>query len=86
MDIWLWHLNEDPIIPMGGSNVPKIQKSSPSSIECQGDADSFCNAKGAVHHEYLPRGSIVNHIYYIVLKHVRDAIRRKRPELWTSDN
>ena len=26
---------------MGGSNVPKIQESSPSSIECQRDADNF---------------------------------------------
>ena len=47
---------------MGGSNVPKTQKSSPSSIECQGYDDSFFDA---VYHEYLPQGSIVNQIYYI---------------------
>ena len=43
----------------------------------------FFNASGVVLHEYLPEGSIVNQTYYIeVLKCLRDAIRRKRPELW----
>ena len=47
----------------------------------------FFDASGVVHHEYLPEGSTVNETYYIeVLKHLRDAIRRKRPELWRSDD
>ena len=37
------------------------------------------------HLPYLPEGSTVNQTYYIeVLKRLRDAIRRKRPELWRS--
>ena len=45
----------------------------------------FFYASGVVHHEYLPEGSTVNQTYYIkVLKRLRDAIRRKRPELWKS--
>ena len=44
MDLWLWHWNERPILPKGGSNVPKAQNSSPSSIEYQSDADSFLDA------------------------------------------
>ena len=41
----------------------------------------FFDASGVVHHQYLPEGSTVNQTYYIeVLKHLRDAIRRKRPE------
>ena len=40
---------------------------------------------GNTDHEYLPEGSTVNQTYYIeVLKRLRDAIRRKRPELWRS--
>lgn len=47
----------------------------------------FFYAKGVVHYEYLPEGSTVNQITYIeVLKRLRDAVRRKRPELWRSDN
>ncbi|XP_064469819.1 protein GVQW3-like [Ornithodoros turicata] len=45
----------------------------------------FFDAKGIVHHEYLPQGSTVNQTYYIeILKRRRDAIRRKRPEMWRS--
>ena len=45
----------------------------------------FFDASGVVHHEYLPEGSTLNQTYYIeVLKRLRDAIRRKRPELWRS--
>ena len=45
----------------------------------------FFDDSGVVHHEYLPEGSTVNQTYYIeVLKHLRDAIRWKRPELWRS--
>ena len=45
----------------------------------------FFYASGVVHHEYLPEGSTVNQTYYIeVLKRLRDAIRRKNPELWRS--
>ena len=45
----------------------------------------FFDACGVVHHEYLPEGSAVNQTYYIeVLKRLRDAIRRKKPELWRS--
>ena len=45
----------------------------------------FFDASGVVHHEYLPEGSTVNQIYYNeVLKRLRDAIRRIRPELRSS--
>ena len=48
----------------------------------QGAAHSFFDASGVVHHEYLPEGSTVNRTYYNeVLKRLRDANRRKRPEL-----
>ena len=67
-------------------NIPQTQKSSPSLIQNQGAAHSFFfDASGVVHCEYLPEGSTVNQTSYIeVLKRLRDAIRRKRPELWRS--
>ena len=70
---------------MDKQNIPQTQKSSPCSIQNQGAAHSFFDASGVVHHEYLPEGSTVNQTYYIeVLKRLRDAIQRKRPELWRS--
>ena len=45
----------------------------------------FFDRKGIVHHESVPRGQMVNkQLYPEVLAHMRDAVRRKRPELWES--
>jgi len=45
----------------------------------------FFDWKGIVHHEFVPRGEIVNKEFYLkVMKHLREAVRRKRPEAWTN--
>ena len=41
----------------------------------------FFNCKGIVHHEFVPRGQMVNkQLYQEVLARMRDAVRRKRPD------
>jgi hypothetical protein len=41
--------------------------------------------KGIVHHEFVPRGETVNKEFYLkVVKRLREAVRRKRPEAWTN--
>ena len=41
---------------------------------------------GIVHYEFVPRGEAVNKELYInVLKRLREAGRRKRPEAWTNN-
>jgi len=43
----------------------------------------FFNWKGIVHHEFVPRGQMVTkQLYQEVLSRLRDAVRRKSPELW----
>ena len=43
----------------------------------------FFDWKGIVHHEFVPRGQMVNReLYQEVLARLREAVRRKRPELW----
>jgi len=43
----------------------------------------FSNWKAIVHHEFVPRGQMVNkQLYQEVLACLRDALCRKRPELW----
>jgi len=43
----------------------------------------FFDWKGIVHHEFVPRGQTVNkQLYQEILAHLRDAVCRKRPELW----
>ena len=43
----------------------------------------FFDWKGIVHHEFVPRGQMVNkQLYQEVLARLRDAVRRKSTELW----
>ena len=43
----------------------------------------FFDWKGIVHHEFVPRGQMVNkQLYQEVLARLRDAVRRKMPKLW----
>jgi len=43
----------------------------------------FLDWKGIVHHEFLQHGQMINkQLYQEVLARLRDAVRRKRSELW----
>ena len=46
---------------------------------------SFFHHVGVVHHEYAPPGQTITKDYYIeFLRWLRDAVRRKRQQLWAS--
>ena len=43
----------------------------------------FFDWKDIVHHEFVPRGKMVNRqLYQEVLARLKDPVHRKRPELW----
>jgi hypothetical protein len=43
----------------------------------------FFDSHGVVHHQYAPQGQNINKEYYLeVLCRLRDAVWRKRPDLW----
>jgi hypothetical protein len=47
---------------------------------------TFTDIKGTVHFEFIPQCETVNQAYYVeVLKRLREAVRRKRPELGSND-
>ncbi len=47
----------------------------------------FFDSNGIVHHEYAQAGQTINKEYYLeVMRHLRDAVRRKRPKMWAAQN
>lgn len=47
----------------------------------------FFDYRGLIHYEFIPEGRTVNkQLYTEILKRLRDAIRRKRPEKWAGND
>jgi hypothetical protein len=47
----------------------------------------FFDYRVIVHHSYTPEGQTINKEYYLeVIRHLHDAVRRKRPDPWASRN
>ena len=71
---------------MGGKILTTTKRSMSESLKCEGDVDSFFfDWKGIVHHEFVPHGETVNKEFYLkVMKRLREAVQRKRPEAWTN--
>jgi len=66
-----------------GKGFPQPKKARMSRSKTKVVMVVFFYWKGTVHHETVPCGQMVNkQLYQEVLVHLRDAVRRKRPELW----
>ena len=66
-----------------GKGSPRPKKARMSRSKIKVTFVVFCDWKGIVLHEFVPRGQIVNKQFYQeVLARLRDAVRRKKPELW----
>ena len=64
-----------------GSPQPKKAQMSRSKIKVL--LVVFFDWKGIVHHEFVPRGEMVNkQLCQEILARLRDAVCRKRPEWW----
>ena len=64
---------------------PKKARQTPSKMKVM--LTVFFDIRGIVRHEYAPEGQTVTKEYYQdVLRRLRDAVRRKRPDMWTAKN
>jgi hypothetical protein len=66
---------------VGGKIVPLTKNSTSESIKCEGVVDRFLYGKSVIHHEFVPHGQSVSAQFYVeVMKRLREAGQRKRPE------
>ena len=71
---------------MAVNGYPTIKGSEEAAIDNKdNDNRFFFDARGIVHHEFVPQGQTVNREVYIsVLRRMRETLRRRRPDLWAS--
>jgi len=68
-----------------GSPRPKKARMSQSNMNVM--LVVFFDWQGVIHYEFVPRGQTVNKEFYVaVLKRLREAVCRKRPQLWTNQS
>jgi transposase len=68
-----------------GEPRPKRSRQNRSKIKVM--LTIFFDYRGVVHYEFLPPGQTVNKEYYLsVMRRLREAIRKKRPELWKDNS
>ena len=68
-----------------GSPRPKKARMSRSNMKVM--MVVFFDWQGVIHYEFVPRGQTVNKEFYLtVLKRLREAVRWKRPQLWTNQS
>ena len=66
---------------------PKPKKSRQSRSKIKVMLTVFFYYRGVVHSEFLPTGQTVNKEYYLsVIRRLREAVRRKRPDLWDNNS
>jgi len=69
------------------SSSPRAKKARQVNSNIKTMLISFFDIDELVRHEFIPTGQTVNKEFYkTVLHRLRDAVRRRRPEKWRSDN
>ena len=67
--------------------VRNAQNCGKTNQEFCGMLTVFFDCNGLVHHVFLPQGRMVNKEYYLEgMRRLREAIRRKRTELWKNQS
>jgi len=70
-----------------GQGWPQLKKARMSRSNMKAVMVVFFDQQGVIHYEFVPRGQTVNKEFYItVLKRSREAVRQKRPQLWTNQS
>jgi transposase len=69
------------------SSFPRPKKVQRVRCKVKGLPTAFFDYRGIVNRSYAPKSQTINKEYYLeVIHHLRDAVRRKRLDLWASRN
>jgi len=83
MGLWVWCWNKVAIDAVDGQRVSSTKKSTDVSVKDKVLLVAFFDWKDIVYHEFVPRGQMVSkQLCQEVLARLRDAVHRKRPEMW----
>ena len=78
-----WVYGYDPQWKSADSTRPKKARQVQSKVKVM--LIVFFDVEGIVHYEYIPQGQTVNQQFYLqVLKRLRLAVSRKRPQKWVA--
>jgi hypothetical protein len=70
---------------MAVNGFTSVKESGAAAIEIKHYDNRFFYARGTVHQELVPQEQPVDQEFYIfVLRRMREALRRRRPDLWAS--
>lgn len=83
---WVYEY-DGPTSEQSSESEPKPKKPRQSRSTIKVLMTVFFDYNGVVHSEFLPDGQTANREYYLqVMERVREAIRKKRPELWQNNS
>jgi hypothetical protein len=89
-EMWVYEYDPEPKVQSSQwkhSSPPKPKKAQRMQSKVKVLLTVFFDYRGIVHHSYAPEGQTINKEYYLeVIRHLRDVVRRKRPDLWASRN
>jgi histone-lysine N-methyltransferase SETMAR len=79
--------NKNAVFTVGWEKFAETKKGTVGQVEHESHVDVYFYIEGVVNHEFLRQGQTVNHWYYLeMLKHLRENVRRKRPQLWRKNS
>jgi hypothetical protein len=79
--------HESAVIKVEAFFIPNAQKAQRVQSKVKVLLIVFFDYCGIVHHSYAPECQTINKEYYLeIIRHLRDAVQRKRSNLWASCN
>lgn len=78
--------NQVAVITMEAPIIPETKKAGQVRSNVKVMLIVFFDSSGVIHYKYVPQSTTITKDYEEILRRLRDAVRRKRPDLWVASN